>query len=396
MHDPDAAAGALTASPVAATSTSTAPRWPPRRCWPPGLLPVIHRSPVQRPGCRPTSRRPAPCSPASAAPTPTAPASAARPSWSWATAPPRRALPASSAACRCPALRWSTGSLLTVADVGGIAYDATGLQDANEFGIDSISVDQWRRASTQAILGLGLPAFDSITAAGADPELPAAPTCEPVVNDTDYPARPPAPRLRSSSRPRKAAGPQLVNTGVTTATLPMTITGIAAILIGFGLVLMARRTRSGRARLMARQVVRALAAFAAGALLTLGFAPGALAAAGRGARRRTSGRRCSGGAGQGITATRATPVRSPSSSTSPESAAASTSAARPGRPGSRPWRTPSATRRSRRSRASSARSRAHRPATARPPRPARRTGRTGRRHLAAAGPTRAADSAPAG
>jgi LPXTG-motif cell wall-anchored protein len=35
-----------------------------------------------------------------------------------------------------------------------------------------------------------------------------------------------------------------VNTGVTNATLPMTMTGLAAILIGFGLVLIARR-RSG-------------------------------------------------------------------------------------------------------------------------------------------------------
>ena len=30
---------------------------------------------------------------------------------------------------------------------------------------------------------------------------------------------------------------------MTTATLPMTITGLAALLIGFGLVLLARRTR---------------------------------------------------------------------------------------------------------------------------------------------------------
>ena len=36
-----------------------------------------------------------------------------------------------------------------------------------------------------------------------------------------------------------------MNTGVTTATLPMTMTGLVAILIGFGLVLIARRTRGG-------------------------------------------------------------------------------------------------------------------------------------------------------
>ncbi len=143
------------------------------------------------------------------------------------------------------------GSLLTVADVGGIAYDATGLQDANEFGIDSISVDQWRRASTQAILGLALPAFDAITAAGADPELPAAPTCDPVGSTTPTTAIPTTaiPSTTAAvvvTTTAKAAGPQLVNTGVTTATLPMTLTGISAILIGFGLVLVARRTRSGK------------------------------------------------------------------------------------------------------------------------------------------------------
>jgi hypothetical protein len=139
------------------------------------------------------------------------------------------------------------GSLLTVADVGGIAYDATGLQDANEFGIDSISVDQWRRASTQAILGLGLPAFDSITAAGADPELPAAPTCEPVVTTSPTTTVPTTATLASLTPvvATTPAGPQLVNTGVTSATLPMTMTGLVAIMIGFGLVLIARRTRGG-------------------------------------------------------------------------------------------------------------------------------------------------------
>ncbi len=139
------------------------------------------------------------------------------------------------------------GSLLSVADVGGIAYDATGLQDANEFGIDSISVDQWRRASTQAILGLGLPAFDSITAAGADLELPAAPTCEPV-GTTSPTSTVPATATLATLTPvvvTTPAGPQLVNTGVTNATLPMTMAGLVAILIGFGLVLIARRVRGG-------------------------------------------------------------------------------------------------------------------------------------------------------
>ena len=42
------------------------------------------------------------------------------------------------------------GSKLTVADVGAIAYDPTGFQDGDEFGIDTVSVDQWVRAARRA------------------------------------------------------------------------------------------------------------------------------------------------------------------------------------------------------------------------------------------------------
>ena len=133
------------------------------------------------------------------------------------------------------------GSKLTVADVGAIAYDPTGFQDGDEFGIDTVSVDQWVRASTQGILGLGLPAFDAITAAGADPDLPAAADCAPV---TTPPSTPPT-TTTAAVVVTTSSGPQLSATGVTTATLPMTITGLAALLIGVGLVLLGRRT-SGR------------------------------------------------------------------------------------------------------------------------------------------------------
>ena len=133
------------------------------------------------------------------------------------------------------------GSKLTVADVGAIAYDPTGFQDGDEFGIDTVSVDQWVRASTQGILGLGLPAFDAITASGADPDLPAAADCAPV---TTPPSTPPT-TTTAAVVVTTSSGPQLSATGVTTATLPMTITGLAAVLIGVGLVLLGRRT-SGR------------------------------------------------------------------------------------------------------------------------------------------------------
>jgi len=131
------------------------------------------------------------------------------------------------------------GSKLTVADVGAIAYDPTGFQDGNEFGIDTVSADQWVRASTQGILSLGLPAFDAITAAGADPDLPAAAYCAPV---TTPPSTTPS-TTAAAVVVTTSAGPQLSATGVTTATLPMTITGLAALLMGVGLVLLGRRTR---------------------------------------------------------------------------------------------------------------------------------------------------------
>ena len=190
------------------------------------------------PGC---NSRTAACRRASARPTPTAPGS---PGQTFLALGEDAA--AGGAAGYVGGLQVSCASLvdgskLTVADVGAIAYDPTGFQDGDEFGIDTVSVDQWVRASTQGILGLGLPAFDAITAAGADPDLPAAADCAPV---TTPPSTPPT-TTTAAVVVTTSAGPQLSATGVTTATLPMTITGLAALLIGVGLVLLGRRT-SGR------------------------------------------------------------------------------------------------------------------------------------------------------
>lgn len=62
-------------------------------------------------------------------------------------------------------------------NVGAIAYDIDSWDLAAEFGIEEPDVDQWQRATSQALLGLGLPTFDDITAAGAAPDLPAVPDC---------------------------------------------------------------------------------------------------------------------------------------------------------------------------------------------------------------------------
>ena len=61
--------------------------------------------------------------------------------------------------------------------VGAIAYDGAGLSEAQEFGIDATNGDQWTRATSQAILGLGTPTIGELSAAGADPDLPAVQTC---------------------------------------------------------------------------------------------------------------------------------------------------------------------------------------------------------------------------
>jgi hypothetical protein len=71
-------------------------------------------------------------------------------------------------------------------DLGAIAYDESGWEAAATGGIAD-SVGQWQRASAQALLGLGLPTFANITAAGAAADLPAAPDCSPPTSTTSHP-----------------------------------------------------------------------------------------------------------------------------------------------------------------------------------------------------------------
>ena len=71
-------------------------------------------------------------------------------------------------------------------DLGAIAYDESGWEAAATGGIAD-SVGQWQRASAQALLGLGLPTFADITAAGAAAGLPAAPDCSPPTSTTSHP-----------------------------------------------------------------------------------------------------------------------------------------------------------------------------------------------------------------
>jgi len=65
--------------------------------------------------------------------------------------------------------------------IGAIAYGQEGYDDAVANGIPQFQTDQWRRASTQAILGLGdLPGFSDLTTEGMAPDAPAADSCDGV------------------------------------------------------------------------------------------------------------------------------------------------------------------------------------------------------------------------
>jgi hypothetical protein len=57
-------------------------------------------------------------------------------------------------------------------DTGAIGFDAGAHADATALGhIDDSTLDQWRRATAQAVLGLGLPAYSQVTAVSAGPTV---------------------------------------------------------------------------------------------------------------------------------------------------------------------------------------------------------------------------------
>ena len=86
------------------------------------------------------------------------------------------------------------------AEVGAIGYDAAGWELLLQEGIVDATRDQWTRATAQAVVGLGGPTFDKITAAGAQTDLPAAGQCAPPTT----PRRPRRrPRLRRRPRRRQ-------------------------------------------------------------------------------------------------------------------------------------------------------------------------------------------------
>jgi hypothetical protein len=70
-----------------------------------------------------------------------------------------------------------TGSKIKEADVGAVAFDAAALTDALEFGLDQTNADQFRRATSQAVLALGAPGLAELTVGGAAATAPRT-TCQ--------------------------------------------------------------------------------------------------------------------------------------------------------------------------------------------------------------------------
>ncbi|MEA5055762.1 MAG: DUF4430 domain-containing protein [Propionicimonas sp.] len=66
------------------------------------------------------------------------------------------------------------------AATGAIAYNADGWSEALEYGLDATNIDQWRRATAQAILGLGSPTLGFVSAAGVSPSTPSVVCPAPV------------------------------------------------------------------------------------------------------------------------------------------------------------------------------------------------------------------------
>ncbi|WP_456698135.1 fibronectin type III domain-containing protein [Aeromicrobium sp. P5_D10] len=62
------------------------------------------------------------------------------------------------------------------AELGAVAYNAEGWSTAMRDGIGSTNRDQWRRASAQAVLGLGAESLGFLSAEDADPKTPQ-PSC---------------------------------------------------------------------------------------------------------------------------------------------------------------------------------------------------------------------------
>ena len=139
----------------------------------------------------------------------------------------------------------SANKALGQADVGAIAYDKTGWDDGLTSGLataggsregnDANQSDEWWRATSQAVLGLGGPSLANLTAVGAERGLPqvTCPTPEPTAPAT------PGPGGSGTGGSHIGAGGAVVDLSALTLASAMVV-------IAVGLAALGRRNRVSR------------------------------------------------------------------------------------------------------------------------------------------------------
>lgn len=103
-------------------------------------------------------------------------------------------------------------------DVGGIAYNAAGFRAAVSGGIDSMSGDQWRRATAQAMLALaGVSLGDLGKQVGPSPSTSPSPSLSPSPASSS-PSATPSTSTSTTTTPTATATPTTTTTATATAT----------------------------------------------------------------------------------------------------------------------------------------------------------------------------------
>jgi hypothetical protein len=96
-------------------------------------------------------------------------------------------------------------------DAGAVAYDPAGRAAAPSGTIGGSALDQWRRATAQAVLGLGLPSYGEIVAVRAAP--PTSPGSSPSSSSHTSSRHSGGPSTVRSTGPARVLGEQVANDG---------------------------------------------------------------------------------------------------------------------------------------------------------------------------------------
>jgi hypothetical protein len=156
----------------------------------------------------------------------------------------------------------SASGALTEADLGAVAMNANALDEASEHGIDSLSVDQFRRSTAQGLAGFGGPSLGELTATGMAAGLPqtncqaapAPPSTPPASATTPPAATNPAPTADAVDASSPGAAGSVSGTGATgvsgaggtgamavTGSNTLGLAGVAGVALAVGLALVRRR-----------------------------------------------------------------------------------------------------------------------------------------------------------